>query len=222
MTTVAEEKFTCDCGGQGPFGGSCRECIDCWEVEARLKRYLRHEKGRQFVAKALEDAEKCNPGARHQGWGTGKFVYQWPRPKVCVDIAVFSVLPVPSLLLILRGAEPEKGKWALPGGHMEIDETTLDAAARELVEETGLSIHCSRLQQVGTFDRVDRHPGDRAISVTYTAEVVDRRHCPVEGRDDAKRAEWFSLSCLPEVAFDHLEIVRKAAYTWFGATKVVP
>ena len=87
---------------------------------------------------------------------------------------------------------------------MEIDETTERCAIRELEEETGLKV--DTIQQVGCYSKVDRDPRGRTITVAYLAiidSVVD-----VMGLDDASRAEWFPLSSLPSLAFDHEEIMK--------------
>jgi 8-oxo-dGTP diphosphatase len=110
----------------------------------------------------------------------------------------------PRVLLIQRGNEPFKGCWAFPGGFMNMDETTEQCAVRELEEETGLRL--SSVRQVGTYSRVDRDPRGRTLTVAYLA-LVDAP-VPVQGHDDAARAQWFPLSALPPLAFDHAEIMQ--------------
>jgi hydrolase, NUDIX family len=109
------------------------------------------------------------------------------------------------LLLIQRKNEPCKGKWAFPGGFMEINETTLEAARRELKEETGLMV--DDLIRVGVFDAVDRDPRERIITVAYYT-ILDK-FVEVSGLDDAAQARWFPLTDLPALAFDHDEILRE-------------
>lgn len=87
-----------------------------------------------------------------------------------------------------------------------MDETTEQCAIRELEEETGLKV--SGLRQIGAYSKVDRDPRGRTVTVAYLA-VVDRP-LPVKGQDDAARAEWWPLSALPRLAFDHDEIMRDA------------
>lgn len=135
------------------------------------------------------------------------YTYQYPHPAVTADCLVFARTEKGmKLLLIQRKNEPCKGKWAFPGGFMDIDETTIDAARRELKEETGLEV--GELFRVGVFDAVDRDPRERIITVAYYT-VLDK---PVEvcGLDDAAQARWFLLTELPELAFDHREILREA------------
>lgn len=135
------------------------------------------------------------------------YTYQYPHPAVTADCLVFARTEEGmKLLLIQRKNEPCKGKWAFPGGFMDIDETTIDAARRELKEETGLEV--GELFRIGVFDAVDRDPRERIITVAYYT-VLDK---PVEvcGLDDAAQAKWFLLTELPELAFDHCEILREA------------
>ena len=135
------------------------------------------------------------------------YTYQYPHPAVTADCLVFARTEKGmKLLLIQRKNEPCKGKWAFPGGFMDIDETTIDAARRELKEETGLEV--GELFRIGVFDAVDRDPRERIITVAYYT-VLDK---PVEvcGLDDAAQAKWFLLTELPELAFDHREILREA------------
>ena len=110
------------------------------------------------------------------------------------------------MLLIERGDEPFKGCWAFPGGFMNMDETTEQCAIRELEEETGL--HISEVHQIGAYSKVDRDPRGRTVTVAYLA-IVDEP-ITVSGQDDAAKAQWFPLSALPELAFDHDEIMQDA------------
>ena len=89
---------------------------------------------------------------------------------------------------------------------MDIDETTIDAARRELKEETGLVV--GELHSVGIFDAVDRDPRERIITVAYYT-ILDKL-AEVSGLDDAAQAKWFSLTELPDLAFDHREILQEA------------
>ena len=89
---------------------------------------------------------------------------------------------------------------------MDIDETTIDAARRELKEETGLVV--GELHRVGIFDAVDRDPRERIITVAYYT-ILDKP-AEVNGLDDAAQAKWFSLTELPDLAFDHEEILQEA------------
>ena len=134
------------------------------------------------------------------------YTYKYPRPAVTADCAVITREEEPKVLLIQRGNEPFKGCWAFSGGFMDMDETTEQCAIRELEEETGLKV--SGLRQIGAYSKVDRDPRGRTVTVAYLA-VVDRP-LPVKGQDDAARAEWWPLSALPQLAFDHDEIMRDA------------
>ena len=89
---------------------------------------------------------------------------------------------------------------------MNIDETTADAARRELKEETGLVVE--DLHRVGVFDTVDRDPRERVITVAYYT-ILDKP-AEVSGLDDAAQAKWFLLTELPDLAFDHKEILLAA------------
>jgi 8-oxo-dGTP diphosphatase len=89
---------------------------------------------------------------------------------------------------------------------MEMDETTEQCAIRELEEETGLRI--TDVKQIGAYSKVDRDPRGRTITVAYLARIdapID-----VKGLDDAANAQWFPLSSLPQLAFDHADIMKDA------------
>ena len=134
------------------------------------------------------------------------FTYKYPRPAVTADCVVITKEADAKVLLIQRGDEPYKGCWAFPGGFMNMDETTEQCATRELEEETGLKVN--EIHQVGAYSKVDRDPRGRTVTVAYLA-VIDKP-MPVVGLDDATKAEWWPLSALPQLAFDHDEIMKDA------------
>ena len=135
-----------------------------------------------------------------------EYTYKYPRPAVTADCVVITKEAEPKVLLIQRGADPYKGCWAFPGGFMNMDETTEQCAIRELEEETSLKV--STVRQIGAYSKVDRDPRGRTITVAYLA-IIDKP-AQVTGQDDAAKAEWFPLSALPELAFDHVDIMADA------------
>ncbi|MDX5569537.1 NUDIX hydrolase [Streptomyces sp. ID05-04B] len=114
------------------------------------------------------------------------------------------------VLLIERGWAPFEGAWALPGGHVDVGETSRAAAARELAEETGVDVDPSILRQLGVYDGPDRDPRGRYVTVAYVA-IVDRA-VPTAG-DDARAARWWPLNNLPQLAFDHADILADLSAT---------
>lgn len=134
------------------------------------------------------------------------YTYEYPRPEVTADVVVITKEEETKVLLIQRGFEPYKGCWALPGGFMEMDETTEACAIRELEEETGLRL--ADMKQIGAYSKVDRDPRARTITIAYLT-IVDEP-LPVRGLDDAAKAEWFPINALPALAFDHDEIMADA------------
>lgn len=142
-----------------------------------------------------------------------EYTYKYPRPAVTADCVVMTKEEVPKVLLIQRGADPFKGAWAFPGGFMNMDETTEQCAIRELEEETGLKV--TKVHQIGAYSKVDRDPRGRTITVAYLA-IIDTPE-DVKGQDDAAKAEWFPITDLPKLAFDHYDIMKdaKVAYAHF-------
>jgi len=143
----------------------------------------------------------------------GKYIYDWPRPMVTVDSVVFAFFKVrgrnlAKVLLINRGNEPFKGRWALPGGFVGIDEELEAAAARELAEETKLSD--VKLFQMHTFGKCGRDPRGRQITVAFMG-IAGEEARKIKAGDDAAKAEWFDIEDLPkEMAFDHNEMIEYA------------
>ena len=148
------------------------------------------------------------------------YSYEYPRAALTVDCVVFgfdeSELKV---LLIERGQEPFKGRWALPGGFMRVDETVDDAARRELVEEAGLENVF--LEQLYTFGAVKRDPRERVVSVAYYALVKLSDH-RARAATDAANAEWFPVSKVPALAFDHADILAMALARLKGKVRYEP
>ena len=134
------------------------------------------------------------------------YTYKYPHPSVTTDCVIFGFDGTTiKVLLIQRGIEPFKGKWAFPGGFMKIDETAEDCAKRELEEETGLKN--TSVEQFYTFTDVNRDPRERVITIAHYALV---RLSEVKGGDDATFAQWFSMDEVPSLAFDHDRILRMA------------
>ena len=135
-----------------------------------------------------------------------KYCYKYPHPAVTTDCVIFGFDGTKlQVLLIERGIEPFKGKWAFPGGFLNMDESAEQGALRELREETGLT--GAFIEQFGCFSEPDRDPRERVITIAYYA-LVKIQH--VVGGDDAAKARWFALDDVPQLAFDHDRILREA------------
>ena len=134
------------------------------------------------------------------------YCYRYPHPAVTTDCVIFGFdgerLQV---LLIERGIEPFKGRWAFPGGFIKMDETAEEGALRELKEETGMEK--AFIQQFHTFSNPLRDPRERVITIAFYALV---RIQEVKGGDDAASARWFPLDEIPALAFDHDHMLRMA------------
>jgi 8-oxo-dGTP diphosphatase len=148
------------------------------------------------------------------------YSYDYPRPALTTDCAIFGFDEGElKLLLTEREKEPFKNKWALPGGFVSIDETTEECAKRILLEKVG--IRNVFIEQLYTFSEIDRDPRERIVSVSYYALVNRRQYDLVAGRDTNK-AEWFELSKLPKVAFDHGKIIKLALKRLQGKVRYQP
>lgn len=130
----------------------------------------------------------------------------YERPSVTTDMVIFTVtaeeadsyrkLPEKELrvLLIRRGGHPFLGKWALPGGFVQPNETTEQAAVRELHEETG--VEDVYLEQLYTFSDIGRDPRTWVISCSYMA-LINSDKLELKAGDDAADAAWFKVSYRP-------------------------
>ena len=118
-----------------------------------------------------------------------KYHYKYPHPCVTTDCVIFGFDGTKlNVLLIERGIEPFKGRWAFPGGFLKMDETALQGAKRELYEETGLED--AYIHQFHAFSAVERDPRERVITIAYFALV---RLSEVKAGDDAAKAQWLIL-----------------------------
>ena len=109
------------------------------------------------------------------------------------------------ILLIRRGNAPCKDLWALPGGHVDWNETVDETVVREVMEETGLSV--KKFKLIGVYSNIKRHPL-QAVAVAFFVSVKRGKE---KAGSDAGKIMWFDLGSLPEeLAFDHHEIIADA------------
>ncbi len=136
------------------------------------------------------------------------FTYKYPRPALTADVLLFhNENGRVSVLLVRRKFPPFEGRWALPGGFMNLDETLENAARRELQEET--SIIVNDLIPFHVFDEIGRDPRGRTITLTFYALLSEKPAAAMAG-DDASELKWFDLDDLPGLAFDHRKIIALA------------
>ncbi len=113
------------------------------------------------------------------------------------------------VLLIRRGKKPFEGSYALPGGIVEYGERVEECVVREIKEETG--VETKILDIVGVYSDPDRDPRGHFISVVYHLHPIGGE---LESGDDASEARLFSFKDLPELAFDHGQILEDFRYRW--------
>jgi 8-oxo-dGTP diphosphatase len=143
-----------------------------------------------------------------------KHSYDWPRPALTVDIALFTVAGTLQnlrlrVLLIQRGEEPHLGNWALPGGFVRENEDLAEAARRELEEEAG--VFGAFLEQVAAIGTPGRDPRGHVVTVLHVGLVAGDRQLDAQG--DARAASWFDVAgpaSLPPLAFDHADLLDRA------------
>lgn len=146
------------------------------------------------------------------------YTYEYQRPSFTADCIIFT--PNHEVLLITRGKDPFAGKFAFPGGFVNIDELTHDAAYRELEEETSLTRENVYLGYLDFYEGIDRDPRGRVISFVYFGIIdSDKKHL-VKAGDDAVDHKWVNVFSLNEddLAFDHFEILRWAVRRMFDRT----
>ena len=136
------------------------------------------------------------------------YTYEYARPALTADALVFWFENTQvHVLLIKRKQAPFKGQWALPGGFVDLNEAPEAAFLRELQEEVGLTL--SHYWQIGAFGQPDRDPRGHTVSVVY-GSVLTGPPPAIQAGDDALEAQWFLLTQLPDMAFDHAHILQQA------------
>ncbi len=129
------------------------------------------------------------------------------RPDVAVLVVIFTVADDGlQVLLIERSAPPEEGRWAVPGGALEVGESLDRAAVRKLAEEAGVTDIF--LEQLYTFSNLDRSPIEGSVAVAWFA-LVDHRRVRLAQRT-AWRPGWFSLDDMPPLAFENERVIETA------------
>lgn len=137
------------------------------------------------------------------------YTYKYPRPAVTADCVVITKDEDPKVLLIKRKNDPYKDCWAIPGGFLNMDETLMQCAYRELQEETGITAKTIvDIQEIGSYSQIDRDPRGRTITAAFLAII--EHVVNVKGQDDATQAKWFPIDELPPLAFDHEDIIADA------------
>jgi 8-oxo-dGTP diphosphatase len=134
------------------------------------------------------------------------YCYKYPRPSYTVDAAIISRQDK-KVLIILRKHDPYAGKWAFPGGFMDMDETPEEAIVRELEEETHIT--GVALKQFKTYGALGRDPRGRTISTLFIGFIEHSTEVKAKGGDDAAEARWFPLDAVPDLAFDHGKIFEE-------------
>lgn len=160
------------------------------------------------------------------------YTSEHPIFSVTVDLVILTIRDgALAALVVQRGSEPFAGRWALPGGFVEPDETLVEAARRELEEETSVRLEEARLEQLASYGAPDRDPRGRVVSVAWLA-VVPQGTDPTAG-SDASEAQWRAVDGLlgdTDLAFDHRRILAdgveraraKLEYTALATAFVAP
>ncbi len=149
------------------------------------------------------------------------YTYEYPRPRLTVDCVIFGLdeSSLLKVLLIQRGHDPYKGNWALPGGFVDMNEPLVEAALRELKEETGVSdVFIEQLYTIGT---PNRDPRGRVVTVVYFALINLAQH-KIGADSDAQDVRWFPIDALPSLAFDHADIMDMAIQRLRGKVRYQP
>ncbi len=132
------------------------------------------------------------------------YTYEYPRPALTVD-AIILCEKNKSILLIQRRNEPFKNLWALPGGFVDENEDIDDAVVRELEEET--SVCGVDLEQFKAYGKFGRVPRAHTVSIVYFGWYDSSKKA--RAKDDALALKWFDINNLPEMAFDHNDILKE-------------
>lgn len=160
--------------------------------------------------------------------GKRKYCYDYARPMVTVDAVLLRMCAGEMQILLIRRAQsPHKGKWALPGGFIQMNETLEESALREVAEETGVK-RIRFLTRLDVYGDPGRDPRGRVVTVAFMGIVS--AEVKTEAGDDAAEAAWMPVEAVPEkLAFDHdrmigdaLELVMTRARSGSGVFDFLP
>lgn len=152
-----------------------------------------------------------------------KYTSPYVAPTLTVDAVIFQISSgALEVLLLQRANDPFRGSWALPGGYNANGETTTTALHRIVLQKTGVNTEkdLAYIEQLYTFDTIDRDPRGHAVSVTYMGCGRD-----IELQSDSAAA-FLQVGALPELAYDHASIIRyaherlQAKFTYTNAASV--
>jgi len=125
--------------------------------------------------------------------------YMGKIPLLAVDAIIYNEN---GIVLIKRKNPPFEDKWALPGGFLEYGETVEDAVIREVEEETGLNIKIEGL--LGVYSKPNRDPRGHIVSIVFVCREIGGK---LNASSDARDVKRFEIDSIPELAFDHNEII---------------
>ncbi len=137
-----------------------------------------------------------------------RYAKPYQPPVVTVDAIIFKVIDgALNVLVVKRTDNPFKGHWALPGGYSAAGQTTVEALTEKIKTKTGIDLDTDikYMEQLYTFDSVSRDPRGHAVSVSYVACGIDG-----EPSDTIDTARYVPVDRLPELAYDHEQIIAYA------------
>src|SRR3990170_1317943 len=137
-----------------------------------------------------------------------KSFHQYQNPALAVDLVVFGYHETDLFVLLLNRKEaPFKDRWTLPGAFLQIDELFRETCTRILKTKLGMSD--LYLEQLYSFDQLERDPRGRVISVTYYA-LINPQKFEVAAGVMANDVQWFKIHEIPKLGFDHAVLFQKA------------
>lgn len=132
---------------------------------------------------------------------------KYAKPCITVDLIVY--IEGKGLLQVKRGNYPYKDYWALPGGFLDVGkENTVQAAMRELKEETSLEVYASQLKLIGVYSDPERDPRDHVVDIVYAIELDNSYIDKIKAGDDAKETRFIDIKSIGPMAFDHNYIIN--------------
>ena len=146
---------------------------------------------------------------------------QGALPSLTIDCAIFGFIDFQlKILLVKRDIEPLRGTWSVPGGWIGRKEGLDEAAQRILYEATGLNdIY---MDQLRVFGRLDRFPIERLITIGYTALINPDDYPNLQHGAEVSEVRWFDADKVPQLTFDHNEIVEAALENLKNKAKLEP